>query len=157
MKKCSCCKVLKPETDFTIDKYRKSGLNNNCRVCCTLRWREMSNKFPEKNRQNRKRYYQKHKELIKEKRKLAYNINSQKAKAHGIVQVAKNNGLLRQDRCCVCGNNNTVAHHEDYTKPLEVIWLCSLHHNKLHKQIGYRLLGGRNAPLEYGRNAQANA
>jgi hypothetical protein len=33
---------------------------------------------------------------------------------------------------CFCGNPNVQGHHPDYTKPLEVIWLCARHHVQLH-------------------------
>ena len=33
---------------------------------------------------------------------------------------------------CHCGKIGE-AHHEDYTKPLEIIWLCSLHHAEHHR------------------------
>jgi hypothetical protein len=37
--------------------------------------------------------------------------------------------------CRVCGNPKTDAHHDDYTKPLEVDWLCRLHHIARHKEL----------------------
>ena len=27
------------------------------------------------------------------------------------------------------------AHHEDYSRPLDVVWLCSLHHHRRHAEI----------------------
>ena len=41
---------------------------------------------------------------------------------------------LIKDTCKVCGTNENVeAHHEDYSKPLEIIWLCRNHHREHHK------------------------
>jgi len=38
--------------------------------------------------------------------------------------------LIRSLKCQECGNEcKTEAHHEDYSKPLEVIWLCRLCHD----------------------------
>ena len=37
------------------------------------------------------------------------------------------------NRGCRCGVVKVQAHHEDYTKPLEVTWLCSACHAKVHK------------------------
>lgn len=35
---------------------------------------------------------------------------------------------------CYCGCEIVEAHHEDYSKPLEVIWLCRECHLELHKE-----------------------
>lgn len=35
----------------------------------------------------------------------------------------------------VCGSSKTVAHHEDYDKPLAVWWLCELHHKARHAEL----------------------
>lgn len=43
-------------------------------------------------------------------------------------------GILIKQNCEVCGiNENVEAHHDDYTKPLEVRWLCRSHHREYHK------------------------
>lgn len=40
--------------------------------------------------------------------------------------------LVRQP--CSCGNPKSQMHHEDYGKPLEVIWLCRECHLALHRE-----------------------
>ncbi len=44
--------------------------------------------------------------------------------------------LDRPDICSDCGAVDVVihGHHEDYSKPLEVIWLCVSCHMKLHER-----------------------
>lgn len=43
-------------------------------------------------------------------------------------------GILIKEQCKVCGTNENIeAHHEDYTKPLDVTWLCRKHHREHHK------------------------
>lgn len=49
-------------------------------------------------------------------------------KVHEAVKAGR---LVRQP-CEVCGVANSHAHHEDYSKPLEVRWFCQKHHNALH-------------------------
>lgn len=44
------------------------------------------------------------------------------------VYIAIRNKTLRKTPCIECGNTKSEAHHEDYSKPLEVIWLCKKHH-----------------------------
>lgn len=40
-----------------------------------------------------------------------------------------------QKEACYCGETKVDGHHTDYTKPLEVIWLCRKHHALLHKKL----------------------
>lgn len=53
--------------------------------------------------------------------------NPEKVKA---VRLA--NKLTRKP-CEVCGAVNVHGHHDDYSKPLEVRWLCPRHHSEHHK------------------------
>ena len=56
-----------------------------------------------------------------------------KAMVHSRVQVAINNGTLIRQPCSVCGSiNNIEAHHKDYSKALDVVWLCRDCHETLH-------------------------
>lgn len=43
-------------------------------------------------------------------------------------------GLMSRQPCQVCGLPNAEGHHEDYTKPLDVMWLCPTHHYKRHQE-----------------------
>ena len=52
--------------------------------------------------------------------------------AHRIVMAARNSGFLKPEPCEICGEFLGVhAHHEDYSKPLEVRWLCVSHHTQV--------------------------
>lgn len=44
----------------------------------------------------------------------------------------KSGKLVRQP-CEKCGEPKTDAHHDDYSKPLEVRWLCRAHHAEHHR------------------------
>lgn len=58
-----------------------------------------------------------------------------KSAAYTAVKFAKKSGRLKQGPCAVCGTTTRVdAHHEDYSKPLEVTWLCRRHHIDLHTE-----------------------
>jgi hypothetical protein len=41
-------------------------------------------------------------------------------------------GALVRQPCEVCGNPKVDAHHDDYSRPLDVRWLCRAHHNEHH-------------------------
>jgi hypothetical protein len=56
----------------------------------------------------------------------------ERPRAHLHVQSAVKNGKLKAQPCKVCFATPTQAHHPDYSQPLEVIWLCALHHRQEH-------------------------
>lgn len=58
--------------------------------------------------------------------------NPEKVKAREAVYKAKKSGKLIIEPCSVCNSTENIhAHHEDYSKPLDVIWLCNkCHHDK---------------------------
>jgi hypothetical protein len=60
------------------------------------------------------------------------------SKAHSQVYLARKQGILDNGPCEVCGSPHVDGHHEDYTKPLEVRWLCSRHHLRYHTQKNSR-------------------
>ena len=39
--------------------------------------------------------------------------------------------------CEICGATKVDAHHDDYTKPSEVRWLCRKHHNEHHRKKSF--------------------
>lgn len=62
----------------------------------------------------------------------------ERRRAHVKLQQAVRLGVLKKPNCCVVDSSDCSdrleAHHEDYSKPLQVIWLCSVHHNWVHNQ-----------------------
>ena len=42
-------------------------------------------------------------------------------------------GLVKKSNCEICGSDKNVeAHHDDYSRPLDVRWLCRVHHEHHH-------------------------
>lgn len=44
-------------------------------------------------------------------------------------------GGFQRPSCEVCGKSNAEAHHTDYSRPLDVRWLCRSHHMELHRSV----------------------
>jgi len=59
------------------------------------------------------------------------NTHLEARRAHREVAKALRNGTLKRGQCW-CGSFRTEGHHEDYGRPLDVIWLCRRHHRELH-------------------------
>lgn len=53
--------------------------------------------------------------------------------AHDAVEAAIANGSLVRKPCEKCGSTRVDAHHDDYSQPLLVRWLCRGHHLEHHR------------------------
>lgn len=78
--------------------------------------------------------YRKHGELISKKiiksNKPGADEQS-KRRANNKIQTELRAGRLLKQPCEVCGSTENIeAHHKDYSKPLEINWLCVTHHNE---------------------------
>ncbi|GLH29694.1 hypothetical protein WSS15_23440 [Acetobacter pasteurianus] len=60
--------------------------------------------------------------------------NPEKRAAHIMVGNAIRDGRLTKERCMECGSDRAQAHHEDYSNPLDVVWLCAGCHAAHHKK-----------------------
>lgn len=58
-----------------------------------------------------------------------------KYKARQKVRMAISRGKIKRLPCLVCGKAPAQAHHPDYEKPLDVIFLCSRHHREEHERM----------------------
>lgn len=60
--------------------------------------------------------------------------NKHKRRAQKMVATALRSGKLRKLPCERCGVTRVHAHHDDYSKPLKVRWLCAKHHGETHRR-----------------------
>jgi len=58
--------------------------------------------------------------------------NLKKIQARNEVRKAILRRDLKKLSCGECNSSDTVAHHSNYDKPLEVEWLCVPHHKEAH-------------------------
>lgn len=56
-----------------------------------------------------------------------------KAASRRLLRSALEMGKMIREPCEVCGSTPADAHHDDYLQPLDVRWLCRLHHYHQHK------------------------
>lgn len=59
-----------------------------------------------------------------------------KMACYRVFKRAVSSGKLVRGPCVVCGKEEVHGHHDDYDKPLEVIWLCDRHHKDHHIYLG---------------------
>jgi hypothetical protein len=136
-KECFKCKAIKPIVEFYKHSMMADGHLNKCKECTKNDATEHRNKNIEK-----VRAYDKARAKEPHRAKLAAEVNrawraedTRRAKAHGAVAGAIRKGLLVFTPCIKCGEQKSLAHHEDYDKPLEVMWLCQPCHKQRHKEI----------------------
>lgn len=60
-------------------------------------------------------------------------VKKYEAANHDRVVAWKKCATLGTKPCEECGEEKTDKHHADPAKPLEVVWLCRLHHKQVHK------------------------
>ena len=136
MKICIVCKTDKDLNEYYSDNIKKDKKKNVCKECYDSQVSQY--RKTEKSKKIRKvmskRYYSSDKGKLKiaEQSKRYNKLNGRCNKI--IYNAIKENKILK-GICMVCKEAKTDAHHENYNKPLEVLWLCRKHHKQLHASM----------------------
>ena len=143
---CKVCNVTSDVAEFY------AGVNTRCKECHKAAVR--------KNRQDKIEYYAQYdaeryqkdprvrsrhkryaktedgKASMKKSREKWQKASPEKRACHVILNNAVKNGRLQKPKSCqVCGASGRIeGHHHDYTKPLDVEWLCRFCHAQKHKK-----------------------
>lgn len=137
LKNCFKCKTVKPLDEFYKHGQMADGHLNKCKECtkndANRHRQENLEKIREYDKQRAKRPERVKKNL--EVSRAWRKADKRRQVAHSAVSRAIRAGKLSPEVCARCGNEKSVAHHEDYDKPLEVIWLCQPCHKQRHKEI----------------------
>lgn len=90
---------------------------------------------PEKRLAAARLYHETHREQVGEHKRRWVEKNPEKRKAQNAVGNALRDGRLVKGSCTIGGDchGRIEAHHTDYSKPLDVTWLCAKHHASLRR------------------------
>ncbi len=122
--------------EFYHHKKMADGHFNKCKACACADVAANS----EKTREKRSKYEQARSQEPERKANVLTYLasgrrrNPEKSAARMAVNYALKTGNLVKTPCEVCGNPKSQAHHPDYSKPLDVRWLCFRHHREEHGQ-----------------------
>lgn len=133
-KVCRRCNLEKPIADFYVHQRMADGHLNICKPCVKNRVRKHRRENDSVREYDRRRYHenenrQKHAAAVSKRWRQKY---PERYEAHYVVSNAIRDKRLQKMPCEICGNPQSHAHHEDYSKPLHVKWLCAAHHQRLH-------------------------
>jgi hypothetical protein len=158
MKTCKQCGEVKPLDEFHKSKSTRDGYRGDCKAChnaTSRQWRaahpermaalnkQWKQDHPEEVAANNKQWRQEHPEAVSAYTKEYQAKNPLKKRAQNIINRAIRDGkLTKPTTCSECNATGTIqGHHCDYTKPLEVMWLCQTCHIAWHKEHGTDLNG----------------
>lgn len=148
MKRCRRCGEGKDPSEFGSNRKMADGLSIYCRICARVIQQGWRSKNLEKSRHLARESKRREREVKGDEyvnargrdwyarnreRQIVYKktiASVEKQQAHSLItRHIKAGNIVRPDHCSQCG----VAcypdgHHNDYSKPLEVEWLCKKCH-----------------------------
>lgn len=147
-KSCIKCKAVKPIKGYYAHPKMADGHLNKCKECCksdaTAR---RESKLEEIRAYDRERSRKDSRIAAAAEINRAWRqADRRRSAAHNAVARAIRRGELSRRPCEQCGAAKTVAHHDDYNKPLEVRWLCQPCHVRHHKFLS-KLMVANHMPL----------
>ena len=137
MKTCFKCDCAKPLSEFYKHSAMADGHLNKCKECT----KKDVGSHREENLEKIREY---DRDRGKNKQRIKLSVEHNKAwraedrrrvVAHSAVARAIRSGALHREPCVRCGETKSLAHHEDYDLPLQVMWLCQPCHKKRHKEL----------------------
>lgn len=143
MQACKKCGKRKKLSEFYPCPRARNGRIGSCKGCVLAQgavYRSENIERVRKHDRARGREPKRMKSAVRHATKW-FESNPEARRAHKLVYLAIKRGALKECPCVVCGSKRSVAHHEDYDKPLDVVWLCQIHHKERHKELRRLALG----------------
>uniref|UniRef100_A0A6M3KJ20 Uncharacterized protein n=1 Tax=viral metagenome TaxID=1070528 RepID=A0A6M3KJ20_9ZZZZ len=152
-KTCTRCGEVKPFEQFHRNKGAKDGRCSRCALCDKEYSRQWNVDHWKERKAYRDQYHKDHREekaaysakkcedsdfrAARWRRTKAYYLRyPDRPKARRRAQRAAWSGrLVRPAACSSCGAHcKPQGHHDDYNKPLDVVWLCARCHSAISRQ-----------------------
>ncbi len=112
-------------------KQKTSTRKLYCEDCLLMRRRKASSE----SNKNRRRKAKKNGFIIR-RIPMSDQDKALRKGARDYLHLMIRRGVVKRLNCEVCGSDENIeAHHDDYTKPLDVEWLCKIHHQEHHDKV----------------------
>lgn len=138
---CFKCGIKKPLSEFYKHKKMSDGYLNKCKECTKkdVQKNYRDNVSDKKIYEHLRNQTEERKMAACEKQRKHRANNPEKYKARTAVGNALRDGKLKKKPCQYCNSEEKVqAHHKDYNKPFDVVWVCfKCHRQKEHNQYDY--------------------
>ena len=137
-KRCCVCGSEKQLDAFNRNSKSRDGRDSRCRDCARERQREYRLKNPNKQREWEQRAGEAARLKRVERNRRWREENKEKRRAQLKLSKAIERGVItRPDICerCHARARRIEGHHFDYSKPLEVEWLCTTCHRLHHGAV----------------------
>lgn len=134
-KRCSKCKIVKPVSEFSLNRRKKIGLQSWCKSCIrvvAVKYVRLPSVIAHR-KKYLKEWHAKHPGKAAQYQAAKRPEPKSRSKAREAFKSAKKYGKIKSLPCVKCGNPKSEGHHHDYSKPLDVTWLCRKHHAELHR------------------------
>ena len=136
IKRCFKCLCEKSIDDFYKHQKMNDGRLGKCKECTKADAnKHRLEKIEEIRSYDRMRAAMPHRialnKSITQRWKLKY---PERRSAQLALGNAVRNGSVAKQPCWVCGMK-AQAHHPDYSRPLDVVWLCAPHHGQTHALV----------------------
>lgn len=134
-----CCYQKNKQQHFARNSKMVDGFINFCKLCVAAKKRKRRI-FDEASREydQRRGLTTERKEHFKNNQRKHREKYPEKYKARTALGNAVRSGLVvKPNKCAVCPriNGRITGHHTDYSKPLTVVWLCSLCHARVERNL----------------------
>lgn len=139
MKRCFKCGEMKDDDEFYKHKPMADGHLGKCKECTK---RDVHDNYIKRiahyREYERARFSDPERKADIASYSKTRRINHpEKCKAKRLLDNAIRDGKIVRQPCERCGASKAQAHHPDYGRPLDVVWLCFKCHRKEHGQLQY--------------------
>jgi hypothetical protein len=156
---CSKCGETKPHSEFYKQSGCRDGIHPHCKACKRtaarasraanidkVRAYDKERYYSQPGRADANRasasashardpWYPRNAEKARAARRERYAREREKEHARNVLRHARDRGEVIPEDCIFCGAFPTDGHHHDYSKPLDVTWLCPKHHGLVHRKV----------------------